>query len=124
MTAYYKATRPDGRDFATGRIDYAAALASGEVIRHPAAKRVRDDPRTYLSVSVEPADCIGFFWPCRLFCVEPVGRVMAKLPVPTLLSEPGPMTVGCGFVIDVRMRGTTNVPMTLRNAPVGKSVMG
>jgi hypothetical protein len=77
---YYKATAPDGRSFAIGadgtRIDYAAALASGEVIRHPAAKRVNDDPSTYLSVSVEPADCTGFSWPCRLFRVEPVGRAV------------------------------------------------
>jgi hypothetical protein len=79
MTLYYKATRPDGTDFRTGSIDYGAALLSGEVIRHPAAKKVRNDPSTYLSVSVEPADCTGFSYPCRLFRVEPVGRVMAKL---------------------------------------------
>lgn len=75
MTAYYKATRPDGTDFATGTIDYAAALASGEVIRHPSKRKVRDDASTYLSVSTEPADCTGFSWPCRLFRVEPIGRV-------------------------------------------------
>jgi hypothetical protein len=79
VTAYYKATRPDGRDFYSGTIDYAAALASGEVIRHPSAKKTRDDPKTYISVSVSPSDCTGFFWPCRLFRVEPVGQVMAKL---------------------------------------------
>ena len=73
MTTYFKATRPDGTDFRTGTIDYAAALVSGEVIRHP-AKRVKDDSATYLSISVEPADCTGFSWPCRLFRVEPVGR--------------------------------------------------
>ena len=75
MTTYYKATRPDGRDFHTGTIDYAAALASGEVIRHPAKRTVRYDASTYLSVSVEPTDCTGFSWPCRLFRVEPIGRV-------------------------------------------------
>ena len=73
---YYKATRPDGRDFYSGTIDYAAALASGEVIRHPAKRKVRDDASTYISVSVSPSDCTGFSWPCRLFRVEPVGRVM------------------------------------------------
>lgn len=31
---YYKATRPDGTDFRTGTIDYAAALRTGEIIRH------------------------------------------------------------------------------------------
>ena len=82
MTAYYKATRPNGLDFATGTIDYAAALASGEVIRHPAKRKVRNDPTTYLSVSVEPADCTGFSWPCRLFRVEPVGRVGTASDLP------------------------------------------
>lgn len=78
MPSYYKATRPNGTDFRTGRIDYAAALASGEVIRHP-AKKVRNEPETYLSVSVSPSDCTGFSWPCRLFRVKPVGRVMSNL---------------------------------------------
>ena len=72
---YYKATRPDGTDFHTGTIDYARALETGEVIRHP-AKMIRDDPRTYLSVSVHPANCSGMGWPCRLFRVEPVGRTL------------------------------------------------
>ena len=72
---YYKATRPDGTDFHTGTIDYARALETGEVIRHP-AKMIRDDPRTYLSVSVHPANCTGMGWPCRLFRVEPVGRTL------------------------------------------------
>ena len=30
MTVFYKATRPDGTDFYSGLVDYAAALASGE----------------------------------------------------------------------------------------------
>lgn len=73
---YYKATRPDGTDFQTGSIDYAAALATGETIEHPAAKMVRHDPATYLSVSIHPANCTGMRWPCRLFVVEPVGRTL------------------------------------------------
>lgn len=86
MSAYYKAVRPDGRDFYSGAIDYAAALASGEVLRHPGASidggppehRQWNRPETYFSVSVEPADCTGFSWPCRLFRVEPVGPVLGK----------------------------------------------
>ena len=73
---YYKATRPDGTDFHTGTIDYARALETGEVIRHPAKKMIRDEPWTYLSVSVHPANCTGMSWPCRLFRVEPVGRTL------------------------------------------------
>ena len=76
---YYKATRPDGTDFRTGMIDYGAALISGAIIRHPVPQRVRNEPETYLSVSVSPADCTGFSWPCRLFRVEPVGRIMSRL---------------------------------------------
>lgn len=76
MTTYYKATRIDGTDFHAGTIDYAAALASGEVVRHPTSKRkVRGDAGTYLSISTEPADCTGVSWPARLFRVAPVGRV-------------------------------------------------
>lgn len=73
---YYKATRPDGTDFHAGTIDYARALETGEVIRHPAKKMIRDEPWTYLSVSVHPANCTGMGWPCRLFRVEPVGRTL------------------------------------------------
>ena len=78
MSTYYKATRPDGTDFYTGSVNYAEALASGEVLRHSETKKRRDDPQTYFSVSVEPADCTGFSWPCRLFRVEPVGQVMGS----------------------------------------------
>ena len=69
----YKATRPDGTDFRTGTIDYAKALETGEVIRHP-EKFKRNNPSTYLSVSITPTDCTGMRWPCRLFRVEAVGR--------------------------------------------------
>ena len=79
---YYKATCPDGTDFRTGTIDYGAALVSGAVIRHPSKRRVKDDPSTYLSLSIEPADCTGFSWPCRLFRVEPVGRVGTASDLP------------------------------------------
>jgi hypothetical protein len=81
MTTYYKATRPDGTDFYTGKVDYAAALASGEVIRHP-GERVKDDAATYLSVSIAAADCTGAQWPCRLFRVEPVGRATKASDLP------------------------------------------
>lgn len=79
MTTLYKATRPDGKDFCTGTINYAAALESGEVVRHPRpAKLIGWESGAtaagYLSVSTVPTDCIGARWPCRLFEVEAVGR--------------------------------------------------
>lgn len=73
---YYKATCPDGTDFRTGTVDYGAALITGDVVTHPSVKQVKDDPGTYLSVSVSPTDCTGMKWPCRLFLVQPVGRAL------------------------------------------------
>ena len=75
---YYKATRPDGTDFRTGTIEYRV----GETVTHPAARRVRDDPSTYLSVSTVATDCTGFSWPCRLFVVEGVGRPLRAEGMP------------------------------------------
>ena len=69
MTRYFKATRPDGTDFYTGSVDYAAALASGELVTHPSPGE--SGAGGYLSVSVSPSDCTGMSWPCRLFAVEP-----------------------------------------------------
>ena len=74
---YYKATRPDGTDFHTGTIRYQV----GETVTHP-AKRVRDNPSTYLSVATVPTDCTGMSWPCRLFAVEGVGRPLKATDLP------------------------------------------
>jgi len=75
---YFKATRPNGRDFYTGTVDYGAALVSGETITHPTARmdQVSGRASTYLSISTSAADCAGFSWPCRLFVVESVGRAL------------------------------------------------
>jgi len=75
---YYKATRPDGTDFRTGKIKYEV----GETVTHPCKRTVRDAPSTYLSVSIAPADCTGMTWPCRLFRVEPVGRCLTATDLP------------------------------------------
>jgi len=100
VTTYYKATRPDGFSFRGSlRIDYASACGTGEVIRHPTARKVRDEPSTYLSVSVSAADCTGFSWPARLFRVEPVGRVMGAGKVP-LTASPSKRAVSALRVIE------------------------
>ena len=70
MTTYYKATTPHGTDSHTGKVNYAAALESGEPLTH-GAKLDPDDPSTYFSVSTVPTGCVGFRWPARLFVVEP-----------------------------------------------------
>jgi len=77
MVKYFKAVRPNGRDFHSNTVDYAAGLTTGEPIIHPKSKRGSDDAAHYISVSVEPGDCTGFSWPeggARLFEVKPVGR--------------------------------------------------
>ena len=79
---YFKATHVDGTDFRTGTIDYAAACGTGEVIRHPSARKRRDVPSTYLSVATVETDCTGSSWPARLFRVEPVGRPMKASDLP------------------------------------------
>jgi hypothetical protein len=83
MTTYYKATRPDGTDFHTGTVDYAAALASGETITHPVGD-ITAGAESYLSVATAATDCTGMRWPCRLFAVEAVGDVKhpASLALP------------------------------------------
>lgn len=117
-TRYFKATRPDGRDFYTGTVDYGAALASGEPVTHPSPGM--SDAGGYLSVSVSPSDCTGMAWPCRLFAVEPVDpwvpdgtwpskrachalRVVEELPAHEAL---GPQGVHVAALID-RARSLT-----------------
>jgi len=65
----YKATRPDGRSFRGGELEWKV----GETTTHPTStKMIPDDAATYLSASTEKAECTGFSWPCRLFEVEPL----------------------------------------------------
>src|SRR5687767_4984141 len=35
MTTYFKATRPGGKDFRSGTVDYGDALNTGAVVTHP-----------------------------------------------------------------------------------------
>lgn len=77
MTTYYKATRPDGGSFHDSSVKWAV----GETVTHPdAGPMVAGAASTYLSVSVVPTNCTGMEWPCRLFQVEPVGRVITLNP--------------------------------------------
>ena len=118
MTKRYKATRPDGTDFYSGTVDYAAALASGETITHTDRRykgwpngHPHRDAGYYLSVATVPTDCTGFSWPCRLFEVETVDewtpgaeglpnkratlslRVVAELDASAALGPQGPLLV-------------------------------
>ena len=81
---HYKATRLDGTDFRSGRVDYGSALLSGEPVEHPVKMpwRLRALPPHYLSVATVPTGCEGMKWPCRLFRVEPAGRLRQSLSYP------------------------------------------
>lgn len=78
MTTYYKATRPDGTDFRTGKLLHEV----GKTVKHPEPSSwpiLNNEPFTYLSTSIEPAETlIGGSWPCRLFTVEPIGTIVAR----------------------------------------------
>ena len=71
MIAFYKSTRPDGRDFYTGTVDYAAALTSGEPIIAPPCDNHDFPGPKWLHLATVPTQCVGMSWPCRLFEVEP-----------------------------------------------------
>ena len=82
---YYKAVRPDGTDFYSGRVLWDRV---GEIVRHPDPGSLGgEDVKGYLSVSVSPTDCTGMKWPCRLFEVEPVEDFLVWEPDPSLPSN-------------------------------------
>ena len=83
MTYYYKAVRPDGKDFYTGTVQWA--VEPGEIVRHPTSTLPPDEWSSagdYLSVATVPTDCTGMGWPARLFEVEPVDGYPVTSPSP------------------------------------------
>ena len=89
MTVFYKATRPNGTDFYTGLVDYAAALTSGEPLPELSGDVAFPGPGWY-HLSTVPTECAGMTWPCRLFEVEPVGDVF--------MDTAHPYKIGCRSV--------------------------
>lgn len=76
MITYFKAVRPDGTDFRTGAIDYAAALG-GEPITLPEVPDPECCTSTVLHASTVPTETlVGGSWPCRLF--EVTGTPVAQ----------------------------------------------
>ena len=85
VETYYKAVRPDGTDFYSGRILWDRV---GEIVEHPdPGSPGNDDAKGYLSVSVSPTDCTAMNWPCRLLVVEPVEDAPVWEPTPSLPSK-------------------------------------
>ena len=74
---YYKTTRADGKDWRTRRYDYAQALETGEVTRHPTSTVINPaDHSTFIHIATTPSDTLSNgFVQARLFQVKPVGRV-------------------------------------------------
>jgi len=77
---YYKCTRPDGTDFHTGTVDYAAALASGVPVTAPASDDCGFPGPGWLHLATVPTECVGMSWPCRLFEVEPADDLGGDRP--------------------------------------------
>ena len=76
MTTYYKAARPDGTDFYTGKTQWAPPEGHEApwIVYHPSGLQEvpSTHPRDFLSVATAPTDCTGMAWPCRLLQVRPV----------------------------------------------------
>lgn len=83
MTTYFKAVRPDGTDWRTGKVQWAPPPGHvGEwIVQHPTAAKIGFGGRRYLSVSTVVTDCTGMGWPCRLLTVEAAGDVTTPLPI-------------------------------------------
>ena len=76
MSTYFKAVRPDGTDFRTGTIDYAAALG-GEPVTLPVVPGPRCCTSDVLHASTVPTETlVGGSWPCRL--LEVTGTPVAQ----------------------------------------------
>ena len=103
----WKATRPDGTDWHTGRIDYGSAVGS---VLDPGLSGEGPFPGSgWLHLATVPTECAGMSWPCRLFEVAPLGLVV---------TAPGhPHKVGCTAVRVVR-----EVDACLALGPQGRQV--
>ena len=82
---YYKAIRPDGTDWYTGKFRWlpkdGIIPEGGWLVEHPDPGPVGDSVAAgYLSVATAPTDCTGMGWPLRLLRVELVGDVWTPTP--------------------------------------------
>ena len=82
---YFKAVRPDGTDFRTGKVHWLPAEgvipAGGWVVEHPEPGQVGSwDEAGYLSAATVETGCAGFSWPGRLLSVEPAATMWTPYP--------------------------------------------
>ena len=105
---FFKSTRTDGTDFYSGRVDYAAALTSGEPLPELSGDGVFPGGGWYHLATV-PTECMGMSWPCKLYEVEPAGDVC--------MDSAHPHKVGCRSVRVLR-----EVPAWRALGPQGEQV--
>ena len=82
---YYKAIRPDGTDWLTGKLRWlpedGIIPEGGWLVEHPNPGPVGGGNAVgRLSVATAPTECTGMAWPTRLLRVEPVGEVWTPGP--------------------------------------------
>ncbi len=81
MTAYYKATRPDGRSF-MGDPKVSYLTQAGNLRKRVTPAPFNGEPILcgpgVLHVADAAAETLIGSWPCRLFRVEPIGDVIAR----------------------------------------------
>ena len=117
-STYFKAVRPDGTDFHTGKVHWLPAEGApipegGWLVEHPKPGQVGNrDAVGYLSVSTVATDCIGMGWPCRLLRVVPDGR-QVRIPEPEALPSKRAA---------IRWRVTEELPAWQALGPQGREI--
>lgn len=119
MATYFKAVRPDGTDFRTGKVRWlpedGVIPEGGWLVKHPTSTGISSwsTAKEYLSVSTFATDCTCAEWPCRLLAVESVGRVVT--PEASLLPNKRAAVV---------WRVVRELPATDSLGPQGEQVAG
>ena len=123
MNEYYKAVRPDGTDFHSGKVQWipeGGVPEGGHVVTHPTSDAlVLGDASTYLSVATVPTECTGMRWPCRLLRVEPAGRVVRLVRVGRVLPR---KRVSLARRVSLAWRVTEELPAHMALGPQGEEV--
>jgi hypothetical protein len=86
---YYKATKMDGTDFHTGKIDYTR-------VPLPQMSGKGEFPGAgWLHLATVPTECVGASWPCRLFEIEPANGAITQM----VDSHPHKIGVDSAYVV-------------------------
>lgn len=117
---YYKAVRPNGRDFWSNTVQWipedGVIPDGGWLVKH----RIRQSSSTaeakyYLSVSTKATDCTGASWPCRLLKV--VGIEGEDIWTPNPYALPNKRAASSWRVVE-------ELPAWMVFGPYGQEVLG